>query len=217
MPVPWFDIPRNNAGVLTSRLSTDCTMVNKVTTTIVQVYVQCLSTFVSGVVIALVYEWRTALVALALLPLMILAGAAQMAMTTGFSDKTDEVYKESSNIIMEAMINIRTVHSFGYEKIIYDQYVERMDEPLRLAIKKGNLSGFFFGISQIIMFTIFGLLFWLGAIFVRDNADASIEDMFVAIFAILFAGMTIGNNTHFLPDVSSCRIAAANLFHIQDS
>ena len=114
MPVPWFDIPRNNAGVLTSRLSTDCTMVNKVTTTIVQFYVQCLSTFVSGVVIALVYEWRTALVALALLPLMILAGAAQMAMTTGFSDKTDEVYKESSNIIMEAMINIRTVHSFGY-------------------------------------------------------------------------------------------------------
>ena len=38
MPVPVFDSSRNNAGVLSSRLSTDCTMVNKVTTTIVQVY-----------------------------------------------------------------------------------------------------------------------------------------------------------------------------------
>lgn len=93
MPVPWFDIPRNNAGILTTRLSTDCTTINKVTTTIVGVYVQSVATLISGVVIALVYEWRTALVALGLLPLLILAGAAQMAMMTGFSDKSDAVYK----------------------------------------------------------------------------------------------------------------------------
>lgn len=93
MPVPWFDIPRNNAGILTTRLSTDCTTINKVTTTIVGVYVQSVATLISGVVIALVYEWRTALVAMGLLPLLILAGAAQMAMMTGFSDKSDAVYK----------------------------------------------------------------------------------------------------------------------------
>lgn len=92
-----------------------------------------------------------------------------------------------------------------------------MAEPLILAIKKGNFSGFFFGLSQIIMYVIFGLLFWLGAIFVRDNEGVEVQDMFVAIFSILFAGMTIGNNAHFLPDTASCRIAAANLFHIQDS
>lgn len=93
MPVPWFDIPRNNAGILTTRLSTDCTTINKVTTTIVGVFVQSFATLISGVVIALVFEWRTALVALGLLPLLILAGAAQMAMMTGFSDKSDAAYK----------------------------------------------------------------------------------------------------------------------------
>ena len=67
------------------------------------------------------------------------------------------------------------------------------------------------------MFTIFGLLFWLGSIFVRDNSEVSTEDMFIAVFSVLFAGTTIGNNTHFLPDTSTCKIAAANLFHIQDS
>ena len=45
-----------------------------------------------------------------------------MAMTTGFSDKSDAVYKESNNIITEAMINVRTVQSFGYEKIIAQKY-----------------------------------------------------------------------------------------------
>jgi hypothetical protein len=51
---------------------------------------------------------------LGFLPLIILNGAIQMALTTGFSDQTDEAYNESSNLIMETMINIRTVTSFGY-------------------------------------------------------------------------------------------------------
>lgn len=127
MPVPWFDLPRNNSGVLTSRLSADCAIVNKVTTTIILVFVQSFATLVSGIIIAFVYEWRTALVATGLLPLMILAGAAQMAMTTGFSDKTDAAYKESTNLITEAMINVRTVQSFGYEKVICEQYDQKME------------------------------------------------------------------------------------------
>ena len=122
MPIPWFDLPRNNGGTLTARLSTDCQLVNTVTTTVISILVQNVSTLVSGVIIAFVYEWRTALVALGLLPFMIVCGAIQMAFQTGFSDKTDEAYKDSSNLIMEAMINIRTVASFGYEGNITKRY-----------------------------------------------------------------------------------------------
>ena len=122
MPVPWFDIPRNNAGTLTARLSTDCQLVNTVTTTTVSILIQNLSTLISGIIIAFANEWRTSLVALGLLPLMIISGAIQMAFSTGFSDKTDAAYKDSSNLIMESMINIRTVSSFGYEGIIAKRY-----------------------------------------------------------------------------------------------
>lgn len=41
--------------------------------------------------------------------------------------------------------------------------------------------------------------------------------MFTAIFAIMFAGMSAGNNSHFMPDMAVCNSAAANLFLIQDS
>lgn len=100
MPIPWFDIPKNNGGALATKLSTDCNLVNTVTTTVVSVMVQNVSTLISGIVIAFVFEWRTALVALGLLPLMILSGAIQMSLQTGFSDKTDEAYKDSSHLIM---------------------------------------------------------------------------------------------------------------------
>jgi ATP-binding cassette subfamily B (MDR/TAP) protein 1 len=93
-----------------------------------------------------------------------------------------------------------------------------MKEPYRLAIKKGNLSGFFFGLSQIVMFVIFGVLFYLGALFVHDNPNVvTVDKMFTAIYAIMFAGMTAGNNAHFMPDTAACKNSAANLFEIQDS
>ena len=47
--------------------------------------------------------------------------------------------------------------------------------------------------------------------------NLSIDNVFVAIYAIMFSGMTAGNNAHFLPDINNSRRAAASLFEIQDS
>lgn len=55
MPVPWFDVPRNNAGTLTARLSTDCKIVNTLTTTTVGIMFQNISTLITAVVIAFVH------------------------------------------------------------------------------------------------------------------------------------------------------------------
>ena len=60
---------------------------------------------------------------------MIACGVIQMAFQTGFSDKTDEAYKDSSHLIMEAMVNIRTVASFGFENSITHKYNEKLKKP----------------------------------------------------------------------------------------
>jgi ATP-binding cassette subfamily B (MDR/TAP) protein 1 len=114
MPVSWFDNPKNNAGSLSARLSIDCQLVNNVTTTTVSILIQNISTLLSGILIAFLYEWRATLVSLGFLPIIVFTGAIQMALRVGFSDQTDAAYKDSSNIIMEAITNIRTVISVGY-------------------------------------------------------------------------------------------------------
>ena len=45
----------------------------------------------------------------------------------------------------------------------------------------------------------------------RDN-NLSIDDVFTAIYSILFAGMTAGNNSHFMPDIAAAKASAANIF-----
>ena len=78
------------------------------------------------------------------------------------------------------------------------------------------MSGFFFGISQLILFVVFGLIFYLGVIFMNAN-NLQLADVFTAIYAITFSGMTAGNNAHFMPDIANSKRAAASLFEIQDA
>ena len=73
-----------------------------------------------------------------------------------------------------------------------------------------------YGLSQIIMFVVFGLIFYLGVIFMNRNG-LQIDDVFTAIYAIVFSGMTAGNNAHFMPDMAAGKKAAASLFEILDS
>lgn len=44
-----------------------------------------------------------------------------------------------------------------------------------------------------------------------------VADVFTAIYAITFSGMTAGNNAHFMPDMAAGKKSAASLFEIQDS
>ena len=211
MPIPWFDKPKNSSGALSARLASDCKTVNGLATTYIAVMIQNVATLISGLTIAFIYEWRTSLVALGLIPFLILGGAVQMIVTTGYSETTDAAYKDSSNLITEAMNNIRTVTSFGDEDIIQRKYSSRLVDPLSVAIKKGNISGILYGFAQFIMFVVFAVIFYLGSIFIRDNG-LDVSNVFTAIYAIMFAGMTAGNNANFMPDAAAGKNSAANIF-----
>jgi ATP-binding cassette subfamily B (MDR/TAP) protein 1 len=215
MPVAWFDIPRNNAGSLTARLSTDCQQVNGLTSTLIGITLQNFSCLFSGIIIAFVYDWRITLVTLGLIPFMIGAGMIHMKFNVGFSEKSDAAYKDSSSLIMEAMTNIRTVCSFGVENTIAAKYEEKLEEPYQLAKKKGNISGILYGLSQIVMFVVFALIFYIGTLFIRQF-NTQFVDVFTAIYAIVFAAMTTGNNMQMMPDMASSKNSAANLFDILD-
>ena len=122
MPIYWFDRPANNTGILVTRLSSDCQTINGMATTYIYIIIQCIGTFVAGLIIALVYEWRTALVALGSLPLVMLAGAIRSKFREGLMERADEAYKNSAQIIMESLTNIRTVISFGVENTVLHKY-----------------------------------------------------------------------------------------------
>jgi hypothetical protein len=59
------------------------------TTTYIYALIQNAVCLLTGLVIAFIFEWRTALVALGLIPFLIGAGAIRMAFRTGSATKAE--------------------------------------------------------------------------------------------------------------------------------
>jgi hypothetical protein len=59
------------------------------TTTYIYGLLQNIVCLLTGLIISFVYEWRTALVSLALIPFLIAAGAIRMAFRTGSATKAE--------------------------------------------------------------------------------------------------------------------------------
>ena len=74
MPISYFDLPKNNAGTLTSRLSVDCKLIQGLTSTILGINLQNIGSMICGLVIAFEASWALTLIMLALSPLAFLGG-----------------------------------------------------------------------------------------------------------------------------------------------
>lgn len=63
------------------------------TTSYVYGIIQHISTLISAIIIAFVYDWRTAFVSVGLLPFLIGAGVIRMSFRSGSAIKTEGIYK----------------------------------------------------------------------------------------------------------------------------
>lgn len=73
------------------------------------------SSIIIGMILAFVFEWRLGLVGIVAMPCMVIAGFISMLFYGGFGDENKKYYEGSAKISEEAILNIRTVYSSGYQ------------------------------------------------------------------------------------------------------
>ena len=215
MHIAWHDDPNNNPGALAAKLAS-ATSVNTLTSTAIGAMLQMNSSFITGVVISFIGSWRVTLVGIALSPIMIGSGKLQAEFMGGFAAKTDAAYQGSSLFVMESLTNMRTVAALGKEREILGFFSKALQKPKKDAIKKGVVSGFLFGCSQLAMFVVFGLVFYVGSLFMRNYGEG-FKDVYMAVFGIMFATMDMGNVMQLIPDAAKATATAKSLFDVLET
>lgn len=86
---------------------------------------------------------------------------------------------------------------------------------MKIAIKKGNIAGLLYGLSQMILSCILSLIFFIGSLFIRDR-NVDVLKVFTAIYAIMFAAIQAGGNLQFIPNIVQLKVAAVNIFKVLD-
>jgi hypothetical protein len=98
-------------------------------------------------------------------PFLIIGQTLQTSMFKGFANTEDPAYKKSLNILSEAVKNFRTVASFSNQKRVPRIFKNTLKISMAKTKKKALALSIGYGISQFITYNMYGITFFLGAVF----------------------------------------------------
>lgn len=211
----YFDAKENQVGATTDLLATDATLLKGLTGESYRSVAQVASTIIAGIAIAFSGCWRVALVVLAVIPLVVIAGFFQAKAMTNFDADSNKRYAASNNVATEAVSNARTVNSLG----IQDYFCMKYNEKVNIALKNGKKSAYIMGLSlgsiEFIQNAISFLAFWSGSKFTEAQL-CSFPEVIRSILGIFFSAMTLAGLSSSMPDIAASRVAATKIYRLLD-
>ncbi|XP_058101247.1 ABC transporter B family member 9-like isoform X2 [Magnolia sinica] len=213
--ISWFDDPMNSSGAIGGRLSGDASTVRSLVGDALALMVQNISTIIVGILVAMVSNWRLALIILGILPLVGLQGYLQMKFLAGSSEDAKMMYEEASQVANDAVGSIRTVASFCAEQKVMDLYKKKCEAPMRNGMSQGIISGIGLGFSNIVLFCSYALNFYLGAWLVASG-KATFTEVFRVFFVLTTAAIGASQSSAIAPDATKAKESAASIFAILD-
>lgn len=208
----FYDHTDNNPGALLTKLAGDTIKINGVALSMFAVICETLVTLIIGIVLALVYSWQLALICLAFVPFIIITAAMNLRVQKGFAINDEIKEKDMGNLLSECVVNTKTIYCFNMQVKAVEMFKELANTGNSGTITY-LLMGLITGLSQLIMFVVYAVTFYVGALLVED-LQITYDNMFRAIFTILFAAFGVGMVDQYLGDMSEAKKSLVSLFKV---
>ena len=165
--------------------------------------------------------WQFALLAIACVPIMGFATSLRMKQMMGEDQSSDEIEVDGLNtpggVLVETLLNIRTVSALTLEKVRYEDYKNAIDHEESNSLKEAFFSGITAGSVLSLQQGINALQFWFGGwlLFHFPN-DYDLRDFLISNFAILFALFGLGSAFQDISDRKEVEKSASRVLYLLD-
>ncbi|KAK2641571.1 hypothetical protein Ddye_023334 [Dipteronia dyeriana] len=208
--IAFFDT-ETSTGEVIGRMSGDTILIQEAMGEKVGKFIQLMSTFLGGFIIGFVKGWRLAIVLLACIPAMAIAGGFMSLLMAKMSSRGQIAYAEAGNVVDQTVGGIRTVASFTGEKRATDNYNKKLEVAYAASVKQGLASGLGLGVVMLIVFSTYGLAIWYGSkLIVEQGYDGG--RVINVIMAILIGGMSLGQTSPCVNAFAAGKAAAYKMF-----
>jgi ATP-binding cassette subfamily B (MDR/TAP) protein 1 len=215
--VGYFDL--RPVGVITSQLQEDAALIHSFSGEPIRTLVINLSSVLVGVAISFAFMWPFALLALALIPPLGFGAEMEMKLYFGEDEGVgDDVRQNSpSGIVVETLVNIRTVASLTIEKKRSQQYLKALRAEDPTPIKTNFIKGCATGIGQFTQMWGLALLLWFGGWLLTTYPDTyTYRDYLISLFSLLFGLEGMGFAAQNATDRKKAKEAARRIFELID-
>ncbi|KAI9888455.1 MAG: hypothetical protein M1814_006934 [Vezdaea aestivalis] len=204
----FFDLPENNSGSITSRLSSLPTQLQELMSFNLTLILLISVNVVASSTLAIAIGWKLGLVVVfGGLPPLILSGLLRIRIENKLEEDTGKRFAAGAGIAGEAVLAIRTVTSLTLERNILARYKEKLDGVVTRSIQTVFWSMFWYSLSQSIEFLVMGLGFWYGSQLVSTGEYTS-EQFFIVFIGVLFSGQAAAQFFGYTTSITKATVAA---------
>ncbi|KAK3144585.1 hypothetical protein QOZ80_4AG0315030 [Eleusine coracana subsp. coracana] len=214
--VGWFDQEENNSSLVAARLATDAADVKSAIAERISVILQNMTSLLVSFVVGFIIEWRVALLILVTFPLLVLANFAQQLSMKGFAGDTAKAHAKTSMIAGEGVSNIRTVAAFNAQDKILSLFCSELRVPQLHSLRRSQISGALFGVSQLSLYASEALILWFGAHLVRTHASTFSRVIKVFVVLVITAN-SVAETVSLAPEIVRGGESVRSVFSVLNS
>ncbi|XP_026736582.1 multidrug resistance protein 1B-like isoform X2 [Trichoplusia ni] len=208
--IAYFDERANSTGALCAKLSAEAAYVQGATGQRIGICLQGVGSIGLALCLAMMFEYRVGLVALAFLPLVVFVVYQQSKAINQESFGNAKCLEESTKIAIEAVSNVRTVVCLGREAMFVREYVRALAPALRVATRAAHCRGLVAGLSRSIFnFVNAAALTYGGHLIVAEGV--AYEDILVTTQSLQMASGQAQNAFTFAPEFQKGINAASRI------
>lgn len=207
--VGFFD--KTGAGEVATRITADMNLVQDGISQKVGLTLAGIAGFIAALVVALVVNWRLALVLLCQ-PICIVSAMVVIGSNMGKAQGAALAgYASAANFAEEVISSIRNVAAHGIQPRFLARYEERIEQPAAHDLRAKMLLGAFFSCLMFINLSCYALAFWQGHRFL-EAGQSTIGGILTANFAMTFAGFQLGQVAPHAQAFAAAGAAAKRIF-----
>jgi subfamily B ATP-binding cassette protein MsbA len=214
LPVAFFANQR--VGELTSRLASDVSVVQTATTGSVTELLRLSLMLVGGVVIIFITNTRLSLLMLAIVPVVIVAAHFYGRYVRRLSTRVQDRLAEANSVLEETLSAIRIVQSFVREEYERARYRDRIQDSLRLAVKRAVANGGFIAFIILVVYSGIAVVLWVGSRMVVAG-QMTAGELIAFVLYTFFVGGAVGGMTELYGQFNQAIGATRRVFELLDT
>ncbi|XP_041022108.1 ABC transporter B family member 4-like [Juglans microcarpa x Juglans regia] len=208
--VAFFD-KETNTGEIVGRMSGDTVLIQDAMGEKVGKFLQLISTFIGGFVVAFSKGWLLTLVMLASFPLLVATGGLMSIVIAKTASRGQAAYSNAANVVEQTISSIRTVASFTGEKQAVMNYKRFLITDYKAGVHEGLVSGLGFAAFKLVVFGSFAMAVWFGSKLIL-NKGYNGGDVLNVITAVLTGSASLGETSPCMNAFVAGKAAAYKMF-----
>ncbi|KAL2535447.1 ABC transporter B family member 4 [Forsythia ovata] len=208
--IAFFDKEINTGDVI-GRMSGDTVLIQDAMGEKVGKFIQLMSTFFGGFLIAFTKGWLLTLVMLSSIPPLVISGGIMSFVVSKMASRGQNAYASAAIVVEQTIGSIRTVSSFTGEKQAVAKYGKSLEKAYKSGVHEGLATGLGIGSVMFMMFCSYALAVWYGARMILNKSHSGGE-VFTVIVAVLTGSMSLGQTSPCMTAFAAGQAAAFKMF-----